>query len=163
MNWYKAAQSIKDLFSLPFKKGDGRLRFPLSFVKKAPGKPEWYLDLKLHGDKLTLSTILGKRLRLSIEDVYVGDEIFDQNLHTMKEEASPYWRVEWVDEKELRVTVVPLEGNPVASGVGAGGPQLGDFDYLVQSGGFEGEAIDRVLGLISKKEYHSPSDVKYIL
>ena len=158
MNWYKTAQSIKDLFSLPFKKGDGRLRFPLSFVKKAPGKPEWYLDLKLHRDELTLG---GQAA--SIEDVSVGDEIFDQNLHTMKEEASPYWRVEWVDEKELRVTVVPLEGNPVASGVGAGGHQLGDFDYLVQSGGFEGEAIDRVLGLISKKEYHSPSDIKYIL
>jgi len=154
MNWHKTAQSLENLF----KKGDGRLRFPLPLVKKAPGKPEWHLDLKLHGDGLTLG---GRPAR--IEDVSVGDEIFDTNLHTIKEEASPYWRVEWVEEKELRVTVVPLEGNPVMSGVGAGGHQLGDFDYLVQSGGFEGEAIDRVLSLISKKEYHSPSDVKYIL
>ena len=154
MNWYKIAQSLEDLF----KKGDGRLRFPLPLVIKAPGKPEWHLDLKLHRDKLTLG---GSPAR--IEDVSVGDEIFDTNLHTMKEEASPYWRVEWVAGRELKLTVVPLEGNPVMSGVGAGGHQLGDFDYLVQSGGFEEEAIDRVLSLISKKEYHSPSDVKYIL
>lgn len=155
MNWWKKAQSepskkVGDVF-----KNLGaasRLSYPISEAKKVPGKWEWILDMSK-----------APELSKPVGEAEVGEGVWDYNLNVLREEAKPIWTVEWVDEKKGTLTVVPTEDNPLSSGVGAGGKKLEDFDYLVQSGDWEKEAIDRVLGIIGSKNYHQPADVSYVL
>ncbi len=155
MNWWKRAQSdhgrkVGDLFSNLG--AAGRLSYPISEAKKVPGKGEWILDMSK-----------APEMSKPVGEVEVGEGVWDYNLNVLREDAKPMWTVEWVDEEKGTLTVVPTEDNPLYSGIGAGGRELNDFDYLVQSGEWEKEAIDRVLGIIGSKSYHQPADVSYVL
>lgn len=151
MNWYKFSQSdIKDTLN---SNGKIRLAYPISKVKKVSGKHEWIIDLKSY-----------KGMIPDINEVGVGDEIWDENLHAiLNKESKPYWKVEWIDEGAEKITVSPINDNPLSTGIGAGGHELTDFDYHVQAGEFEKDAIDHVLRKIQSKEYVRPSQIAYIL
>lgn len=153
MNWYKKAQSKNDIGSM-FENihGSERLYYPISGAKKIPGRNEWTLDMSK-----------APELSKPVGEAEVGDGVWDYNLHSALGKGSPIWRVVWIDEKKGTLTVVPTEDNPLSSGVGAGGRLLDDFDYLVQSGEWENEAVDRVLKIIGSRSYHQPADVAYVL
>lgn len=153
MNWFKKAQSNNNIGSM-FEKlhESNRLYYPISGAKKLPGKNEWILDMSK-----------APELSKSIRDAEVGEGVWDYNLNSALGKGKPVWTVVWMDEDKGTLTVVPTDDNPLSSGVGAGGKVLDDFDYLVQSGEWESEAVDRVLKIIGNRSYHQPADVAYIL
>ena len=159
MNWYKRAQGedendnkkkIGDLFSYNL-----RYSYPLNGVKKVPGIPEWFIDLKSNQGIGNIP---------DINDLELGDEIWDENLHAiLNKGAKPYWRIEGIDIGSGKIAVIPINDNPMTTGIGAGGHKLTDFDYHVHSGEHEKEAIDRVLKRIKARDYVHPIEVAYIL
>lgn len=153
MNWYKLSQSRENIGGM-FRdlQGSSRLYYPISGAKKVSGKNEWTLDMSK-----------APELSKPFEEAEVGDGVWDYNMHSALGDGKPIWTVVWMDEKKGTLTVVPTEDNPLSSGVGAGGRLLEDFDYLVQSGEFETEQVDRILQIIGSKSYHQPADVAYVL
>jgi hypothetical protein len=115
----------------------------------------YYYDLsKLHAPLLDLKTAK----KGTIHDIEVGDQIADLALN-----RTPYWVVQSVDIDTHKIYVSPIEPNPFATGVGAGGKVLDDHDFEVHSGEYEKKRVDGILKRIQDKSIHDPSDVAYLL
>lgn len=90
--------------------------------------------------------------------VQIGDQVADNKLN-----MTPYWEVSGLDESKGRIYVTPIGQNPWVTGIGAGGKELTEHDFQVQSGEYEQSRIDSVLDVINKKTYIDSSDVAYML
>lgn len=98
-----------------------------------------------------------------INQVEIGDKVQDYVMS-----KAPYWSVTGIDVQKNTLFLEPIGSNPFKpnpSGeiIGAGGKVFDVHDFDVMSGEYESRRIDQLLDVINSKDYHSISDIAYIL
>lgn len=125
---------------LPWELIDGMVMVSFQAVRKGPDGT-WGFDPQ---DQLHL---------LSLRP---GDLVRDRSLNT-----TPYWRV--LRQEADRVVLEPISPNPLATGVGAGGAPIGEYDLLVLSGEYERQRLSNIRAALASGRQLQIDEVTYLL
>lgn len=114
-------------FQKKVRKARGFWMYPFSKIKQESGEG-WFIDW------------LSSHEGIPIEEVEIDDPIADWSLN-----ETIYWTVRDIDVDGGRIWLDATDQNPFITGVGAGGAQLGDWDWKALTGEAHQLGVDRAL------------------
>ena len=155
-NWYKRAMQdeLSDFLGKEKEKQDTYKEiFDATNVWAYP-----FSEVKKEGNEYFIDWIENNGWIYDIQKVQPGQTVADTAIN-----RTPYWKVTSVDAANGKIYLTPIEPNPFASGVGAGGKILDEHDFDVLSGETEKKVVNNVLDGWNKGFVAEARDVAYLL